>query len=351
MHFFKKNKKALKEKRRLFFLIVSFIIFSKAALIHSQDPVYTQYYQAPLQLNPAFAGNTFAPVIHLNTRIEWPSIGFAYNTYSFSVDRFFHDYNFGAGINLMMDNSGNGIYKRFRVEGIASYRLKVIEDHYLKMGLSLAYGQNSLDWDKLVFGDMIDAATGFTLPDGTRLPTEETKPDNLNVNYLDLSAGLLYYSELFYVGLGVKHVNTPENYYFSTQDNVNRGLPVRFAFQLGFEFDILANNVYKHRFFSPSILFASQSGLNQLVFNNFIDLGSIFAGLGYRYDFTNPDAALFSIGVSKEIFKIGYSYDYTVSKLSISSGGSHEIGITINFDKSTLFKEPYRYSDCFNMYR
>ncbi len=327
------------------------VFYFLTANLNAQDPVYTQYYQAPLHINPAFAGNTYAPVIHLNSRVEWPAINFAYNTYSFSVDRFFKDYNFGTGINFMMDNSGNGLYKRFRMEGIFSYKLEVAEKKYLKLGLSTAWGQNSLDWDKLIFGDMIDPSSGFTLPDGSTLPTDEIRPENLNVNYMDLSAGLLYYSEMFYFGIGVKHANSPKNFYFSTQDNVNKGLPVRLTVQIGGEIDLTYNDVYSQRFYAPSLLFVSQSGLNQLVFNNFIDLGLIFAGIGYRHDFSNSDAVLFSVGVSKEMFKIGYSFDYTVSKLSISSGGSHEIGVTVNFDKSTLFEKPYRYSDCFNMYR
>lgn len=338
-----------KETKSIVFGIIAFLYLVSG--LYSQDPVYTQYYQAPLQINPAFAGNTYAPVIHLNSRVEWPAINFAYNTYSFSVDRFYNKYNIGAGVNFMMDNSGNGIYKRFRMEGIFSYKLKIAEGSNLKMGLSIAWGNNNLDWEKLVFGDMIDPASGFTLPDGSTLPTRETRPENLTVNYADLSAGLLYNTEMFYVGVAVKHANSPKNFYFSTQDNVNKGLPVRFSVQLGGEIDITYDNVYLKRYYAPSILYVSQSGLNQLVFNNFIDLGLIFAGIGYRHDFSNSDAVLFSVGVSKEMFKIGYSFDYTVSKLSISSGGSHEIGVTINFDKSTLFEKPYRYSDCFNMYR
>ena len=317
----------------------------------SQDPIFTQYYQAPLQINPAFAGNTYAPVVHLNTRIEWPAINFAYNTYALSVDRFFEDYKFGAGLNLLMDNSGNGIYKRFRAEGIISYRLKVAEGKHLKLGLSLAYGHNSLDWDRLVFSDMIDPKYGYTLPDGSRLPSSEQRPESLTRDYLDMSAGLLFYSETLYLGIAVKHANTPEDFYSSDNNNVTKGLPVRFAAQIGAEFNISKRDIYHYRFYSPQVMYVYQSGLQQLVLHNSIDFGLIFAGIGYRYDFVNHDAVLFSLGVKKDMLKISYSFDYTVSALTISTGGSHEIGVSINFDKSTLFKAPLRYSDCFNMFR
>jgi len=319
--------------------------------VYSQDPLFTQYYNAPLQINPAFAGNTYAPTIHLNSRVEWPSIQYAYNTASFSVDRFFEKYKFGAGLLLMMDDSGNGIYKRFRAEGIVSYRLKVNEGSYLKLGMSGAYGQNTLDWQKLVFGDQIDAKFGFELPDGTKLSSDEVRPTDLNIGYFDMSAGVLYYSKKLFLGIAVKHANTPINYYRESQDIVNRGLPVRFTMQVGGEFQLYTSRYESKSFYSPSLLFASQSGLYQLVFNNFIDFGSIFASFGYRYNKVNSDAVLFSVGVNKQMFKIAYSFDYTISSLSIGSGGSHEIGITINFDKSTLFNAPFKYSDCFNMFR
>ncbi len=328
-----------------------FISFGSIEKIESQDPIFTQFYNAPLQINPAFAGNTFAPIIHLNTRVEWPSIGLAYNTYSFSIDRFFYDYNFGSGLLITMDNSGNGIYKRFRAESVFSYRLRVEDNKYLKMGLSAAYGQNSLDWQKLVFGDEIDPRFGYTLPNGSKLPSSEVQPDDLTVNYMDISAGVLLYSKQFYAGIAVKHANSPIDYYNKQQSIVNNGLPVRLTAHIGGEFDMFPRYGGNRKYYNPSVLFVGQSGLYQFVFNNYFDLGAIFAGVGYRWNIVNSDAVLFMVGVSKEMFKISYSFDYTVSKLSIGSGGSHEIGVSINFDKSTLFKAPYRYSDCFNMFR
>jgi hypothetical protein len=59
--------------------------------------------------------------------------------------------------------------------------------------------------------------------------------------------------------------------------------------------------------------------------------------LTYSEDFTvgawyrNRDAFIICLGVSTERFKIGYSYDLTVSKLGNGvSGGSHEVSMGIN---------------------
>ena len=51
---------------------------------HAQDPVFSQFYATPMQLNPAFAGTTYAPRITLNYRNQWPSWPNAYTTYAFN---------------------------------------------------------------------------------------------------------------------------------------------------------------------------------------------------------------------------------------------------------------------------
>jgi type IX secretion system PorP/SprF family membrane protein len=177
-------------------------------------------------------------------------------------------------------------------------------------------------------------------------------PENLTKRYFDLSAGLLYYSRTVFAGVAVKHFNTPVNYYIQNKsDSVNKGLPVRFTAQLGGEVRMSPDDVYHHRFYSPALLYAYQSGLHQLTFNNYFDLGGFFGGMGYRFNFSNSDAIIFSVGAGKEMFKIGYSFDYTVSKLGINTGGTHELGITINFEKSRFANKNYRFSDCFNQFR
>ena len=336
------------KKKLLRIVIIAFmVLWIKAG--YTQDPVFTQYFQAPLNINPAFAGNTYAPVVHINTRIEWPAIDFMYNTYALSVDRFFEKYKFGAGFFIVSDNSGNGIYKRFRLEGIVSYRLEVSESRFLKMGMSLGYGYNSLDWDRLVFADMLTGKGGVVLPGGSRLPTKEERPEELSGGYLDISTGLLFYSETFYGGIAVKHANGPDNFLSANaNDNI---MPVRLAIHAGAQFDISGGDVYHYVFYSPQVLYVYQAGMQQVAVHNTVDFGSIFAGIGYRYNFGNADAVLFSAGVKKDMFKIAYSFDYTVSALTISTGGAHEIGVSINFDKSTLFKAPPKYSDCFEMFR
>jgi len=73
-----------------------------------------------------------------------------------------------------------------------------------------------------------------------------------------------------------------------------------------------------------------------LVFNKhfFAGAGSFNVGAWYR----NRDAFILTIGINTGKFKLGYSYDVTVSKLNNGvSGGSHEISMGINL---TCKKKP-----------
>jgi len=60
--------------KRQFTKICAGLLLLLAINMDAQDPIYSQYYTAPLQLNPAFAGNTDYPLFHANYRLQWPAI-------------------------------------------------------------------------------------------------------------------------------------------------------------------------------------------------------------------------------------------------------------------------------------
>ena len=128
------------------FLILLFSIVNKA-----QDPIYTQYYNAPNHLNPAYTGNTYGPRFALNYRNQWPLIPFAYNTYSISYDQYHKRLKSGFGLYVLSDNAGNGIYTTNKVSLSYAYRIRVKDDTYLKIGIEGSGVQSRLDWDKLIF--------------------------------------------------------------------------------------------------------------------------------------------------------------------------------------------------------
>ncbi len=331
--------------------ILLFFIFSLLITVHSfgQDPIFSQFYAAPIQINPGFTGHSNAPYLALNYRNQWPSFN-AYVTYAASFDQFFEGINSGVGLMVITDNAGDGILKTTRISGLYSYRVQFSDDLYLKLGVEGSFVQTLLDWDQLLFPDQIDPEFGSVSPGGTPFPTDENRPDDLSSNYFDISTGILLYSKTLYGGVSLKHLNTPNNGFLEGGRNLNNGLPLRLTVHGGAQINLGSRRRPRGNtdaFISPNVLFVKQGDFGQLNVGTYAGAGLIFGGLWYRHAFTNADAAIALIGVRKGIFKIGYSYDLTLSNLAGDSGGSHEISLTLNFEKPRA-KD---YNDCLRMFR
>ncbi len=74
--------------------------------LKAQDPQFSQFYAAPLYLNPAFAGSNQASRAIANYRNQWPNFQANFITYAASFDHFFRKYNSGIGILAMADREG-----------------------------------------------------------------------------------------------------------------------------------------------------------------------------------------------------------------------------------------------------
>ncbi len=330
--------------RRLLVILtlVGLISFNAQA----QDPIFSQYYSAPLQINPAFAGHGYAPSFALNYRNQWPSLN-AYTTYAASYDQYLDYLNSGFGVMILADDAGEGLLKMTKVSGVYAYRLKINDEFFVKLGAEASVVQARLDWSRLVFLDQIDVENGPISPGGTPYPTEEEQPENLTNVYFDASAGLLLYGKSLYGGFAIKHLNTPNESFLNINNNLNGGLPLRYTVHAGAEISLSQSNKREGApFISPNLLFVRQGDFGQLNIGAYAGMGMIFGGVWYRNAQSNADAVIALIGVQKGIFKIGYSYDVTVSGLASESGGSHEISVSFRF------REPgVDFNDCFQMFR
>ena len=325
-----------------FFLIIG------ALSAQAQDPVFSQFYAAPLQINPAFTGITYSPHLSINYRNQWPNLDRAYTTYALYYNQFSESLNSGFGASILSDDAGNGLLKTNKVSAFYSYRLQVNREFFLKFGVEASAVQARYDWDSFIFFDQIDPKLGPFTPGGTPFPTEETRPDNLNTTYFDVSAGILAYSKLFYAGISMKHLNTPNESLLDINNNLNVGLPMRFTLHGGMEITLVEGNKRKKAtFISPNVMFVKQGDFGQFNAGAFANVGLFFAGTWYRHALSNPDAVIFLVGVHKDFFRIGYSYDVTVSGLAGYTGGSHEVAVTLDFGKD----RGVDYNDCFELLR
>ncbi|MBK7874069.1 MAG: type IX secretion system membrane protein PorP/SprF [Saprospiraceae bacterium] len=324
--------------------------------MQAQDPMFSQFYAAPLHINPAFAGVTFAPRLTLNYRNQWAQISGGYQTYAASYEQPLEALNSGFGIILMADDAMDGVYKTNRFSGVYGYRLQITNEAFVKFGVEAGMIRSTLDWDRLQFGDQIDPIDGFEGPSGNPNQSAEQRPDNLNSTAVDIAAGLLIYNKNFYGGVSVKHINNPDDSFFEVNKNLGAGIPMRITLHGGAEFEVKGgNNRNAPAFISPNVLVVKQGDFGQINVGAYAGFGQFFGGVYYRQGFSNADAAMVLAGFREGILRIGYSYDFTISQLaSANPGGTHEISLTINFDDSKELqsrRRKSRYNDCFKMFK
>jgi len=332
-------------------IILSFIwIMCFSEDLKAQDPVFSQFYNSPIYVNPAFAGTSVAPLFSINYRNEWPLIPQAYTTFAASYGQFFPEVNSGFGINLLSDNAGAGILKTNSISAIYSYKIFIQRDLQVKFGIEAATTQSRLDWDKLVFFDQLDP-TQNTGRGGTLPISNDIRPADISKTYVDFSVGMLLYNSEYYGGLTIKHLNTPDNSFLNENQNIYSGLPIRYSLQFGSQINLVSSNKDGvSAFLSPNILLSKQSDLVQLNLGTLIGYNTVQLGVWYRHTSSNPDAIIASIGARKDLFRISYSFDYTISTLAVqNTGGSHEIGILINLER--LYPQKTDYNDCFAIFR
>lgn len=319
-----------------------------------QDPVFSQFFAAPMQTNPALTGGSFAPRLIANYRNQWPSFNKAYVTYSASYDQYFESANSGLGFMVLSDVAGDGIYLTNKVSGFYSYNLALGDDFFIKGGLEAGFGQKRVNWDKLVFLDQIDPITGAVNGAGDPNISQEIRPENESKSYFDASIGMIAYTEKFYGGVSLKHINAPDESIIGGENN-DGIIPLRLTLHAGAEinFGKKNNKSRKSPFISPNIMFIKQGEFSQVNVGAYASLGMLFGGTWFRYSGTNSDAVIVLVGVQRRIVKIGYSYDITVSKLSSETGGAHEVSMIINFDNSNIVKKKRRakqYTNCLKIF-
>ncbi|NTW33927.1 MAG: type IX secretion system membrane protein PorP/SprF [Bacteroidetes bacterium] len=328
---------AFMRKNKLFLYIkISFLLFCTGN-VFSQDIHFSQYYANPLYLNPAFAGTAICPRVSMNYRNQWPSFSGTYVSYSASYDKFFDKLSGGLGIIFNSDDAGEGALKTTIVGAMYSYKLPVTRLFSLNMALEASYFQKKLDWSKLTFNDMLSPKYGFVYN------SKEKQPANLTKGALDFSAGIFGYGENIYGGAAVHHLTQPNEGF-----TIVSPLPMKLTFHLGGIINLEASKKRRRiedPTLSPNILFMSQKDYKELNYGLYVNKYPLVGGIWFRQCFKNPDAFVILIGIQKSIFKVGYSYDVTVSKLSNASGGSHEISFGTQF-KCTQKKKRNRAINC-----
>lgn len=298
--------------------IYSFIlVFFVSINLLGQDLEFTQFYSNPLYLNPAFAGSYKCPRFAMNYRNQWPKLSGNYVSYAAAYDQYFNNISGGIGVVLVNDVQAKTI-NTTTGSLIYSYHLPLNRKWQMMFGAKATWVQKSLDWSKLTFGDMIDPRKGFIYQTGD-------VPRAGNRGFFDVGAGLIIFSKTFNFGFAAHHLSEPNESMILGPDDP---LPMRFTVHTSANIALGTESKYTNpTSIMPSIIYSYQNGFQQLNIGTYVKYGAMTIGAWFR----NRDAFILTVGVQTKVFKVGYSYDLTVSKLNNAiSGGAHEVSLGFN---------------------
>lgn len=323
-------------------ILALFVVFGVAFGSFAQiDPSFSQYYAAPMEVNPGFTGSTAAHRIIFNGRVQWPNLPQAFQTMAASYDFWRPELKSGFGIQVVTDKAGSADLRNTSARFSYSYKI-MLGNWVFSPGLYFGYSFNTFDANKLLFGDQLDYSNG-TLP-----PSLDPNVAKLNqIQYFDTGAGLLLYSANSWIGASVYHLNQPN---VSIIDGDSRW-PMKIVIHGGARIPIYGDNHRTQQIssVSPSFMYRYQGGTHQLDVGLQYMVAPVVVGLWYRgvpfiKDFngkSTQDAAIFSMGLIFNYFEFGYSYDFTISELSARTGGAHEVSLIYEFE---LVSHPRRVS-------
>jgi type IX secretion system PorP/SprF family membrane protein len=303
-------------KNRYRFLLTLCVTLAGISLFAQQDPQFSQYMFNPLGMNPAFAGSRGVMNGALVYRNQWMGFDGAPTTEMLTVNAAMPRGKVGVGMEVLNDHIGpkntTGFYLDY------AYRLPLGKGK-LAFGLGAGMVSYKVNWDKVTYKDAGDAYDNLTT-------VKLMKPD--------FKTGLYFNNKNFFIGVAITHIN--REVYTVAQDSITfrSTMSMHSFFTFGRAFQLGDNFI-----FSPSIMFRSTSNAphqsNMDLNLNFKMKNVLWFGISIRSE--QSIVALIQYNINDK-FKIGYSYDMTMSKLKTYQSGTHEfvLGFDLNLFQSQM---------------
>lgn len=311
--------------------------------VKAQDPMFSQFYANPLYLSPSYAGaSPKGSRLALNYRNQWPAIQQTYQTYNVSFDHYFDKINSGVGLFFLSDVAGSASLYTNGIGFQYAFDFPINHQWHVRPGLSFTYLYTGIDYNKLVFySEVADPGTDYR---GV-LPIERQED-------FDAGVSILTYNELHWVGLTAGHLMRPNIYFYGNhigKEEFNYWQSLKFSFFGGTKIRLRGNLLkYYKESLTLAYLFEHQHVYNQLNLGAYYHKNPLVFGLWYRgipigrqYKGGRSESLVFLAGYKvSDLINIGYSYDFTISALNISSGGAHEISLIWDFHIRERKKKP-----------
>jgi len=274
--------------------------------ISQQDPVFTQYMNNILTIQPAYAGISGSLNITGISRAQWVGFEGAPNTNSLTISGPMRRFNVGLGLSIVNDKWGpirqNGIYVDY------AYHVKLRQDQFLSFGVKGGFNISQAYLTDLWVND----------------PNDMVFANDVKINFLpNLGVGVMWHSDRFFLGVSSPKIlkNRMQN---ENGENVYREV-LHFYGMGGYVFFL--SDVLK---FKPTILYRWAERTPSFVdfSGSFLFYDRVWIGATYRMK--NSYGFIFQFNVNTQL-KFGYSYDQTTFHPTQVNSGTHEFLISYDF--------------------
>ena len=296
----------MKKVNRILIITIALISFLLNEVSAQQEAMYSQYMFNTMAVNPAYAGSREVFSLTGLYRAQWLGIDGAPVSQTISMDAPLANKKVGLG--LIIFNDKIGYTSNTGAHASYSYRIR-FRRNTLSFGLKLGIVQ--------YYADLTQAT----------LPTGNTTDDvgfakNITIYIPSAGAGIYLNSDKYYIGASIPNM-------YNTKLVKNTSIKVNkydHVFLMGGYVIDLKNEMK----LKPSFLYKFVMGAPmELDLNTNLWFYDVL-GLGISYRTGDAIIGMFELQVQNNL-RIGYSYDYTTSKLSNYNSGTHELIMRYEF--------------------
>jgi len=327
-------------------IFIVLVIIALQGTLKAQDIHFSQFFYAPLFLNPSLTGvygGNHRGI--LNYKDQWRSVASPYKTFAASYDtRFMYTKNdqFGVGASFYNDAAGDLKMGMTQFNMLASYQKQLTPEMGFSFGLRGGLGQTSLKGDVALqqWGNQYDGTVY-----NPNLPSGEVNAID-NFMYGDFSAGALWqygFNENYITandqfniqfGVALDHINRPRQSFYSSKAE---RLDARFVFHGCSEIGISNTNLAV----VPQFIYLHQGPASELNLGSMFKfklqeaskhtmwIKSAFASLGGFY--RAKDAFQLVGRIEFKGYSLGVSYDINTSNLREASKGKGGLEFSLQY--------------------
>ena len=161
-----------------------------------------------------------------------------------------------------------------------------------------------------------------------------------NQSYFDTGSGFIIYSEKMQGGVALEHINRPKQSLLSIYSEEK--IPLRLKFHAGGNIPLQISPNAPLVTISPQLIFTKQSNSTQTSLGAYVTYSLFTIGVWHRL----KESMIILVGIKKDGFQFGYSYDLGVNKLIAYTGGAHELTLAYGINTHHEKKKKYRLIDC-----